>query len=148
MLNPKHDWSAFQMLHLSVLDCRPKLFFSEDSSVSPVSPFHSILCWKQVGWKKNCYAKLFHFPRDKHFFFKCPTLHISKISSFFDLKRSKNLVHNKSWESLDTRGKLHGSLTLGIHTFVQLRNSVPELKLIKQDYLQRCNGRLFQESIW
>ena len=44
----------------------------------------------------------YHFPWDKRFFFKCLTLHISKINLFLDLKRNKRLLDNKSWEVIDT----------------------------------------------
>ena len=64
--------------------------------------FHSQHCWTQVGWKKNFYAKWFYFLPEKHIFFKCLTLHISKTKLILWLKWNKRLLDNKSWEPLDT----------------------------------------------
>ena len=44
----------------------------------------------------------FSFHKLKRFFFKCTTLHNSKINSFLDLKQRKRLLDHKSCESLDT----------------------------------------------
>ena len=55
----------------------PRFFFNKNCNISPII-FHSPVKQK----KKN------HFPREKRFFFKFRTLHISKINSFLDLKRN------------------------------------------------------------
>ena len=100
MLNPKyHDWAALQMLHFAVLDF----------------PF-TTLGWTQVRWIRNCYENNFSF-HTKKFFFKCATLHNSKINSFLDLKRSKRLLDYKSCEPLDTTVSSWNK-TLVIHEYV------------------------------
>ena len=65
-----------------------------------------------------------------------------------DLKWNKKLLDNKNLTTTWYNGKLHGSMTLGIHcvcTNVELiswriKNNIME------DYVHKCNGRPFSEK--
>ena len=84
--------------------------------------------------KKELLRKMISFSTKETFFFKCQTLHISKINPFLDLKRNKRLLENKSWEPLDIMVcYMDQWLWEYIYMFVQLWNSFPEgLKATKQ----------------
>ena len=75
-----------------------------DSNILPMV-FHS-QCWvgHKLGEKKTIMQNNFTFHR-AIIFFKCPTLRVSKINCFLDLKRNKRrqLLDNKSRKPLDTK---------------------------------------------
>ena len=75
--------SAGQNISSKILLC--DLFFNRDSNISPMI-FHSQPCVEHtLAIKKT--------PHDKNIFLNM-TLHISKISSFLDLKQNKRLLDN------------------------------------------------------
>ena len=100
-----------------------------------------------ILWEKNnCYAKWFHFPWDKRFFFKCPALHISKVNSFADLKQNKRLLDNKRWEPLDTTVSCMHEWLCGWNICTTVELVSWRMKNKTEDYINTCNGRPFHEE--
>ena len=102
---------TFQMLHVSVIN----FYCLEAKIFLPINDFlicflMKILIFHQwfsihdhslaTSWiKKTAKQNNFTF-HETNIFLKCPTLHVSNIKSFLDLKLHKKLL-NKSWEPLN-----------------------------------------------
>ena len=128
MMNHKHDnWPVSQILHVSVLNfyCLQAKIFLKNGFVTyflmKTGTFHQWFSIHTLGEKRPAKQKKIHFPRDKCFFVKFLTLHISKINSFLDLKR--NTIIRQKLRTTWYNGKLHGATTLEIRMLWEPWNS-------------------------
>ena len=118
------------------------LFFNEDYNISPIILYSQPHVERTFSEKRTVNQNNFTFQFHKRLFVKCPTLHISKTNSLLDLKR--NEIIKQKLRTTWYNGKLHGSMTLGIHMLELVSWRITNNKTA--DYIHKYNGRPFREE--